>query len=43
MTDKKRVALEGRGKQGGARTLLAYRIGKKHFLGSTQKTEYKVR
>ncbi|MCB1657242.1 MAG: type II toxin-antitoxin system RelE/ParE family toxin [Pseudomonadales bacterium] len=29
---KKRVALQGRGKRGGARTLLAYRIGKKAFF-----------
>ena len=29
---KKRVALQRRGKRGGARTLLAYRIGKKAFF-----------
>ena len=29
---KKRVALQGRGKRGGTRTLLAYRIGKKAFF-----------
>lgn len=29
---KKRVALQGRGKRGGARTLLAYRMGKKAFF-----------
>jgi len=29
---KKRVALEGRGKSGGARTLLAYQVGDKAFF-----------
>lgn len=29
---KKRVALQGRGKRGGARTLLAYRMGTKAFF-----------
>ncbi|MDO9177687.1 MAG: type II toxin-antitoxin system RelE/ParE family toxin [Agitococcus sp.] len=29
---KKRVALQGRGKRSGARTLLAYRVGKKAFF-----------
>ena len=29
---KKRVALAGRGKSGGARTLLAYRVGEKAFF-----------